>query len=91
MLTVQHETVIASVSGQLSETFRLLIKSEPIFIKQASDLHHSIAHCLVSLETKFQFRDAFRCKITAKILEHVIGNYQTARQIIGQLYFPVDS
>ena len=34
---------------------------------------HLIAHCLASLETKFQFHDAFRHKMTAKILEHVIG------------------
>ena len=74
-----------SVSRQLSETFRLPIKSQPIFIAQTSGLDHSIARCLVSLETEFQFRDAFRCKMTAKILEHVIGelsdsetNYRTA-------------
>ena len=74
-----------SVSGQLSETFRLLIKSQPMFITQTSSLHHSIACCLVSLEAKFQFHDAFRHKMTTKILEHVIGelsdsemNYRTA-------------
>ena len=68
-----------------SETFRLSIKSQPMFITQTSGVRHSIAHCLVSLEIKFQFRDAFRRKMTAKILEHVIGelldsetNYQTA-------------
>ena len=74
-----------SVSRQLSETFPLPIKSQPIFIAQTSGLDHSIARCLVSLETEFQFRDAFRRKMTAKILEHVIGelsdsetNYRTA-------------
>ena len=79
------EHIQCSVSGQLSETFRLPIKSQPIFIAQTSGLDHSIARCLVSLETKFQFRGTFRCKMTAKILEHVIGelsdsetNYQTA-------------
>ena len=55
-----------SVRGQLSETFRLSIKSQPIFIAQTSGLHHSIAHYLVSLETEFQFCDTFRCKMTAK-------------------------
>ena len=55
-----------------------------MLIVQISGLHHLIAHhliahhliarrCLVSLETKFQFRDMFRHKMTAKILEHVIG------------------
>ena len=75
----------SSVSGQLSETFRLPIKSQPIFITQTSGLDHLIAHCLVSFKTKFQFHDAFRRKMTAKILEHVIGelsdsktNYRTA-------------
>ena len=74
-----------SVSCHLSETFRLPIKSQPIIITQTSGLDHSIARCLVSLETEFQFRDAFRRKMTAKILEHVIGelsdsetNYRTA-------------
>ena len=74
-----------SVSGQLLETFRLLIKSQPMFIAQTSGLHHSIARCLVSLEIEFQFRDTFICKMTAKILEHVIDelsdsetNYWTA-------------
>ena len=43
-----------------------------MFIAQTTGLHHSIAHCLVSLETEFQFRDAFRCKMAVKILEHVI-------------------
>ena len=77
--------IIISVRGQLSETFRLPIKSQPIFIAQTSGLHHSIARCLVSLETEFQFRDAFRRKMTEKILEHVISelsdsetNYRTA-------------
>ena len=74
-----------SVSGQLLETFRLLIKSQPMFIAQTSGLHNLITHCLVSLETEFQFHDAFRCKMTVKILEHVISelldsetNYRTA-------------
>ena len=74
-----------SVSGQLLETFWLPIKSQPIFITQSSSLHLSIACCLVSLETKFQFCDTFRCKMTMKILEHVISelsdsktNYRTA-------------
>ena len=74
-----------SISGQLSETFRLLIKSQPLVITQTSGLDYSIAHCLVSLEPEFQFCDAIRCKMTAKILEHVISelldcktNYQTA-------------
>ena len=74
-----------SVSGQLLETFRLLIKSQLMFIAQTFDLHYLIVCCLVSLETEFQFRNAFRCKMTAKILEHVIGelldnetNYRTA-------------
>ena len=84
-----------SISHQLSETFRLPIKSQPTFIAQTSSLDHSIARCLVSLETEFQFRDAFRRKMTAKILEYVIGelsdsetNYRTALlscgRIIGQ-------
>ena len=61
-----------------------------MFIAQTSGLHHSIARCLVSLETKFQFRDTFRHKMTVKILEHMIGElFWTARRIIGQLYFPV--
>ena len=74
-----------SVRGQLIETFRLPIKSQPIFIAQTSSLLHSIACCLVSLETEFQFRGAFRRKMTVKILEHVISelsdsetNYRTA-------------
>ena len=62
-----------SVSGQLSGTFQLPIKSQPVFIAQTSGLDHLIARCLVSLETGFQFRDAFRRKMTAKILEYVIG------------------
>ena len=41
----------ASVSGQLSRTFRLPVKSQPMFIAQTSSLHHSIACHLVSLET----------------------------------------
>ena len=55
-----------------------------MFIAQTSSLHHSIAHCLVSLETEFQFRDVLRHKMTVKILEHVISelsnetNYHTA-------------
>ena len=80
-----HGLKSISVSGQLSETFRLPIKSQPMLIAQNYGLHHSIARCLVSLETEFQFCDAFRCKMTAKILEHVIGelsdsemNYWTA-------------
>ena len=84
-----------SVSGQLLETFWLLIIFQPMFIAQISGLHHSIARCLVSLETKFQFCDAFRHRITVKILEHVISelsdnetNYWTALlswgRIIGQ-------
>ena len=49
-----------SVSGQLSETFRLLIKSQPIFIAWTSGLLHSIPHCLVTLGTEFQFHDILR-------------------------------
>ena len=60
---------ISSISGQLSKTFQLLIKSQSIFIAQTSSLYH---RCLVSLETEIQFCDAFRHKVTAKILEHVI-------------------
>ena len=74
-----------NVSGQLSETLQLLIKSQPMFIAQTSGLHHLIAHCLVSLETEFQFHDTFRCKMIVKILERMIGelldsdtNYCTA-------------
>ena len=87
MLSSKSKNVFVwhSVSGQLSETFWFPIKSQPIFIAQTSGLHHSIAHCLVSLETKFQFCDAFRCKMTVKILEYVISglsdskmNYRTA-------------
>ena len=73
-----------SVNGQISKTFRLSIKSQPMFIAQTSGLHHSIPRC-VSLETEIQFHDAFRHKMTAKILEHVISelsdsetNYRTA-------------
>ena len=44
-----------------------------MLIAQTSSLHHLTARCLVSLETEFQFRDAFRRKMTEKILEHVIG------------------
>ena len=44
-----------------------------MFIAQTSGLHHSIARCLVSLETEFQFRGTFKCKMTVKIPEHVIG------------------
>ena len=47
------------------------------------------------METKFQFRDAFRHKMTAKIPEHVIGElldseaiYQTALHTF--LCFPED-
>ena len=61
-----------SVSGELSETFRLPIKFQPIFITQTSGLRHPIARSLVSLETEFQFRDALRRKMTLKILEHAI-------------------
>ena len=56
-----------------------------MFITQTIGLHHLIAHCLVSLETEFQFRDTFRHKMAVKILEHVIdelsdseANYRTA-------------
>ena len=56
-----------------------------MFIAQTSGLHHSIARGLVFSETEFQFRDTFRCKMAAKILEYVIGelsdsetNYRTA-------------
>ena len=56
-----------------------------MLIAQTSGLHHSTARCLVSLETEFPFRSAFRHKMTEKILEHVIGelsdsetNYRTA-------------
>ena len=55
-----------------------------MFIAQTSGLCHLIDRCLVSLETEFQFCDALRHKMTAKILEHVIGelldetNYWTA-------------
>ena len=44
-----------------------------MFIAQISGLHHSIDCCLVPLETEFQFCHTFRHRITAKILEHVIG------------------
>ena len=44
-----------------------------MFIAQISGLHHSIDRCLVPLETEFQFCHTFRRKMTAKILEHVIG------------------
>ena len=64
---------IHRVSGQLSETFRLPIKSQPIFIAQTSDLLHPIARCLVSLETEFQFHDVLRCKMTSIVLEHAIN------------------
>ena len=63
---------VYSVSGQLSETFRLPIKSQPVFITRTSGLLHSIARCLVSLETEFQFRDVLTRKMTLKVLEHVI-------------------
>ena len=60
-----------SVSGQLSETFRLPIKSQPIFITDFR-LLHSIARCLVSVETEFQFCDILRRKMTLIVLEHAI-------------------
>ena len=73
------------VSDHLSEIIQLLIKFQPMVIAQTSSLYHSIACHVVSLETRFQLRDAFRHKMTAKILEHVIGelseseiNYWTA-------------
>ena len=44
-----------------------------MLIAQTSSLNYLTARCLVSLETKFQFRDAFRRKMTEKILEHVIS------------------
>ena len=84
-------TIYDSISGQLLETFRLLIKSQPMFITQTSGLRHSIACCLVSLETKFQFCDEFRCKMIVKILEHVISelsnkiNFWTALLSCGLL------
>ena len=86
MLSSKSKNVFVwhSVSGQLSETFWLPIKSQPIFIAQTSGLHHSIAHCLASFETEFHFHDKFRHKMMMKILEHVIDelsdskmNYQT--------------
>ena len=43
-----------------------------MFIARTSGLLHSIAHCLVSLETEFQFCDVLRCKMTLKVLEHAI-------------------
>ena len=74
-----------SVSSHLSETFRLQIESQPILITQTSGLRQSITHCLISLETEFQFSDALRRKLTSKILEHVISelsdnkiNFRTA-------------
>ena len=71
---LNHLKFYYSIRGQLSETFRLPITSRPMFITQTSGLHHSIARCLVSLETEFQIiHDAFRHKMTVKILEHVIG------------------
>ena len=44
-----------------------------MFIAQTSGLHHFKACCLVSLETEFQFRDAFSCTMTVKVPEHVIS------------------
>ena len=72
MCVSSHKLLItrASVRGQLSETFQL---PQPMFIAQSSSLHHSITCHLVSLETEFQLHDTFRCKMIAKILEHVIG------------------
>ena len=70
--TISIASVTISVSGQLSETFRLPIKSQAIFIARTSGLLHSIARCLVSLETEFQFRDVLRRKMTLKVLEHAI-------------------
>ena len=58
------------MGGELSETFRLSIESQLMFTAQNSGLHHSRAHCLLSLETKFKCRDAFRHKMTMKVLEH---------------------
>ena len=86
-ITCWQETLWDSVSGQLSETFQLLIKSQQIFITQTSSLDHLIARCLVSLETEFQFRDAFRHKMTAKILEHVISELSDSFTF---LHFPED-
>ena len=91
MLSSKSKNVFVwhSVSGQLSETFWLPIKSQPIFIAQTSGLHHSIVLCLVSLETEFHFHDEFRCKMMTKILEQVIGelsdsktNYRTGHRIL---------
>ena len=83
---------MSSVSGQLSDGFRLSIKSQPLFIAQTSGLHHSIAHCLVSLETEFQFPDALRRKMTRQILEHAMDqlsdngiNYRTAIRLCGSI------
>ena len=53
--------------------FDLWLNLSPVFIAQTSGLHHSLACCLVALETEFQFCDTFRHKMTMKILEHVIG------------------
>ena len=81
-----------SVSGQLSNGFRVSIKSQSLFIAQTSGLHHSIAHCLVSLETEIQFLDALRRKMTRQIVEHAMDelsdshtfmwmNYRTVHQL----------
>ena len=80
---LQNDSEFNSISGQLSETFQLLVKSQPLFIAQTSSLDHSIACCLVSLETEFQFCDTFRCKMTVKILEHVIGELSDSKTNYG--------
>ena len=63
---------VSSVSRQLSETFRLPIETQRILITQTSGFRHSVAHCLISLETEFQFSDALRRIMTPKILERAI-------------------
>ena len=58
-----------------------------MFIAQTSGFHHSIAHCLVSLETECRSLDAFRREMTAKILEHAISELSDSKM---NLCFPED-
>ena len=76
-----------SVSGRLSDAFRLTVVTREVSVVLTSGFLQSIAHSLVSLETNIHLCDVIKFSVTCKSAQGVGNELSDTRMNYRMLYF----
>ena len=80
-------TIHISVSGRLSDVFRLTAVTREESVVLTSGFHQSITHSLVSLETNIHVCDIIRSSVTCKSTRSVGNEILDTQMNYRMLYF----